>query len=212
MLPVRVSHRHKVVAVPYRDDVYNMFPAAKALVINGHKFLAVRHQPAETYLLRKLGFDAPAPILEHYDFCGGKPFDAQVKTCAMLTMNERAYVLNGMGTGKTKSALWAWHYLYSNGLCGKAVVVAPLSTLQFTWAREIFQTLPGINAVVLHGSKQKRLDKLNEFLRNEQRIAVYKLPERLVLFDVLPRNPVGKVLKRVLREQVGAASERLHST
>ena len=162
MLPVRVSHRHKVVAVPYRDDVYNMFPAAKAMVINGHKFLAVRHQPAETYLLRKLGFDAPAPILEHYDFCGGKPFDAQVKTCAMLTMNERAYVLNGMGTGKTKSALWAWHYLYSNGLCGKVVVVAPLSTLQFTWAREIFQTLPGINAVVLHGSKQKRLDKLND--------------------------------------------------
>jgi non-ribosomal peptide synthetase component E (peptide arylation enzyme) len=66
--------------------------------------------------------------------------------------------------------------------------------------------------VVLKTGEALALDKLNEFLRNEQRIAVYKLPERLVLFDVLPRNPVGKVLKRVLREQVGAASERLHST
>lgn len=66
--------------------------------------------------------------------------------------------------------------------------------------------------VVLKTGEALALDKLNEFLRNEQRIAVYKLPERLVLFDALPRNPVGKVLKRVLREQVGTASEHLHST
>ncbi|MFC5342849.1 class I adenylate-forming enzyme family protein [Brevundimonas staleyi] len=40
------------------------------------------------------------------------------------------------------------------------------------------------------------------FLRDEWRIAVYKQPERLELFDALPRNPVGKVLKRELREAV----------
>lgn len=162
MLPVRVSHKHKIVVVPHMTNVRNMFPSAHSLTLNGHPFLGVRHEPAETYLLRKLGYDVPAPILEHYDFCGGKPFDAQRKTCAMLTMNERAYVLNGMGTGKTKSALWAWHYLRSNGLCGKAVIVAPLSTLQFTWAREIFQTLHGVKTAVLHGSKAKRLERLND--------------------------------------------------
>jgi SNF2 family DNA or RNA helicase len=162
MLPVKVSHKHKVVAVPHLDAVQNMFPSAHPIQLNGHPFLAVRHQPAETYLLRKLGFDVPAPILEHYDWCGGKPFDAQKKTAAMLTMNERAYVLNGMGTGKTKSALWSWHYLRSNGLAGKALVVAPLSTLQFTWAREIFNTLHGVKAAVLHGSKAKRLERLND--------------------------------------------------
>ena len=46
------------------------------------------------------------------------------------------------------------------------------------------------------------LGELTDFLRDEKRIAVYKLPERLELIDALPRNPVGKVLKRVLREQV----------
>ena len=45
-----------------------------------------------------MGFDVPAPILSHYDFEGGDPFEVQRKTCAMLTMNSRAYVLNGMGT------------------------------------------------------------------------------------------------------------------
>lgn len=33
-------------------------------------------------------------------------------------------------------------------------------------------------------------------------VAVYKLPERLLLVSTLPRNPVGKVLKRDLRELV----------
>jgi acyl-CoA synthetase (AMP-forming)/AMP-acid ligase II len=35
-----------------------------------------------------------------------------------------------------------------------------------------------------------------------QEIATYKLPERIEIRDVLPRNPVGKVLKRQLRDEV----------
>lgn len=35
-------------------------------------------------------------------------------------------------------------------------------------------------------------------------IAAYKLPERLELADALPRNPLGKVLRRQLREMIGA--------
>lgn len=78
----------------------------------------------------------------------------------MLTLEQRAYVLNGMGTGKTKACLWAYDYLRSNGVCGKMLVSAPLSTLTFTWARELFATVPHIKYAVLHGSKAKRLEKL----------------------------------------------------
>ncbi|MEQ8265610.1 MAG: class I adenylate-forming enzyme family protein [Parvibaculum sp.] len=35
-------------------------------------------------------------------------------------------------------------------------------------------------------------------------IAAYKIPERLELADALPRNPLGKVLRRQLREMIGA--------
>ena len=36
-------------------------------------------------------------------------------------------------------------------------------------------------------------------------IASYKLPDSVAVTDILPRNPVGKVLRRVLREQIGSA-------
>ena len=52
------------------------------------------------------------------------------------------------------------------------------------------------------------LDELTRFLRDDKRIAVYKLPERLRLLDALPRNPVGKVLKRVLRDDLALSEAR----
>jgi len=107
-----------------------------------------------------MGMEVPAPILSHYDWEQGTPFDVQKRTAAMLTMNTRAYVLNGMGTGKTKAALWSWRYLNRVGQAGKLLVVAPLSTLNFTWAREIFSTLPGVTYQVLYGTKKKRLERL----------------------------------------------------
>lgn len=51
------------------------------------------------------------------------------------------------------------------------------------------------------------LDELVEFLRGKQ-IASFKLPERLEIRDELPRNPVGKILKRVLREDAPTAKEQ----
>ena len=46
------------------------------------------------------------------------------------------------------------------------------------------------------------LEDLVAYLRDEKRVASFKLPERMLLVDELPRNPVGKVLKRNLREQI----------
>ncbi len=53
-----------------------------------------------------------------------------------------------------------------------------------------------------------RLEELSAFLRDQQRVAVFKLPELLLVLDALPRNPVGKLLKRELRARaarLGAA-------
>jgi SNF2 family DNA or RNA helicase len=157
---IHISQKHRVIGVPWRPEFDQFFPEAKRVTLGGNKLVVVPHEMNVTRYLRNIGLDVPAPIIAHYDWAGGKPFDIQKKTAALLTMNSRAYVLNGMGTGKTKASLWSWHYLYTTGGAGKLLVVAPLSTLNFTWAREIFQTLSGIKVQVLHGSKQKRLDKL----------------------------------------------------
>lgn len=160
-MTIHISPKHKALVVPVRADLMNIFHDAKTLVTpEGNPMMVIRHGADETRLLRNLGFDVPSPILSHYDWEGGTPFEVQKKTAALLTMNRRAYVLNGMGTGKTKSSLWAWRYLNRRGEAGKLLVVAPLSTLNFTWAREVFQTLPGIKVQVIHGTKAKRLQRL----------------------------------------------------
>lgn len=43
-----------------------------------------------------------------------------------------------------------------------------------------------------------------DYLRDQCQVAVYKLPEHLLLLPALPRNPVGKVLKRNLRDLLEA--------
>lgn len=161
MIAVQVSAKHKVVGVPFSLDVKNLFPTAKPMDFHGTQHLVLPHGPVETFMLRRLGFDVPAPILSHYEWPGGlTPFDVQKKTSALLTLNERAYVLNDLGTGKTKALLYAWDYLRKSNLAGKLLILAPLSTLDFTWMREIFQTLPHRKASVLHGTKAKRLARL----------------------------------------------------
>lgn len=45
------------------------------------------------------------------------------------------------------------------------------------------------------------LEELTAFLA-QQGVAKYKFPERLEILEVLPRNPVGKVLKNKLREDI----------
>jgi len=123
-------------------------------------YLLLPHGVDETKVLRNLGYDVPAPVTVQYDWCGGNPFDVQKKTVAMLTTNQRAYVLNGMGTGKTKAALWASDYLKDNKQMQRCLIIAPLSTLNFVWAREIFHTVPHRTWTILHGSRAKRLDLL----------------------------------------------------
>jgi non-ribosomal peptide synthetase component E (peptide arylation enzyme) len=45
------------------------------------------------------------------------------------------------------------------------------------------------------------LDEIKAFM-TEKGIAVYKIPERLEIVQVIPRNPVGKIVKKVLREEI----------
>ena len=55
--------------------------------------------------------------------------------------------------------------------------------------------------VAAPGQPAPTLDALVAALR-ERRIASYKLPERLEIVEALPRNPLGKVLKRELRDRL----------
>jgi acyl-CoA synthetase (AMP-forming)/AMP-acid ligase II len=53
--------------------------------------------------------------------------------------------------------------------------------------------------IVYRPGQTATMEEINRFLTTERQVAVYKQIERLETLDALPRNPVGKVLKRDLR-------------
>lgn len=152
-------HRnHVVMPADPRLDV--LIPHAQRFEHNGQQMMLVPHKLDETKVLRNLGYDVKPPILTDYNWCGSTPFDSQRITAALITMNPRCYVLNAIGTGKTRASLFAFDYLRSIGAVKKLLVVAPLSTLRRTWEAEVFMHLNHLRVAVLFGPKQKRLDLL----------------------------------------------------
>ena len=146
--------------------ITTVIPTAKLANHHGQTLVAVPHRPDETRVLRNLGFDVPDPMPIHYDWpkVSGRhlPFEAQRTTSSFLSMNSRAFCLNDMGTGKTNSALWSFDYLLRVKQVNKMLVVCPLSTMERTWADSVFNTFPHLDAVVLHGTKLKRLKLLKQ--------------------------------------------------
>lgn len=55
--------------------------------------------------------------------------------------------------------------------------------------------------VVLKKDQTITMPEIHEYLKAKD-IAAYKMPRKLLVVDALPRNAVGKVLKRTLREQL----------
>ena len=155
----------KKVALKLRnpDRVIQVIPTAKIVDVDGKQFVIVPHRIEETKVLRNIGIDVPSPIRHYYDWPGKfKPFAAQIDTAEFMSLCNRAYVLNDMGTGKTVSTLWAYDYLRSIGKAKKMLVIAPLSTLDPTWGDTIFQNFMHLSHHVLHGTRETRLKLLEQ--------------------------------------------------
>lgn len=156
-----VSYKHKLVGAP-SAAIRQHWSDAMEMDVRGSPVAFVPFTMPNVFLLKRLGIAAPSPILSEYSWPGVlQPFDVQKQTCAHLTLNLRGYVLNELGTGKTRSILWAWDYLQTIGAAGKMLILAPLSTLNFVWGRECMSTLPHRKYSVLHGTRAERLKRLS---------------------------------------------------
>jgi SNF2 family DNA or RNA helicase len=151
-----VVERAKALALKldYPARVLETIPTAKMLRPN---IIVAPHRLDEVRVLRNMGIDAPSPILHYYDWPGRfQPFEHQKETAAFLTVNQRALVLNEIGTGKTQSSLWAADYLIKTKQVKKVLIISPLSTLERVWGDAIFFGFPNRKAVVLHGTAERR--------------------------------------------------------
>jgi len=136
-------------------------PTARMVTHNGESLVAIPHRPDEVKVLRNLGFNAPDPMSYYYKWPGRfKPFAAQVETANFLSMHDRAFCLNSMGLGKTVTSLWAYDYMRDAKMIKRVLVICPLSTMERTWADEIFRTFPHLDATVVYGTRERRLKLL----------------------------------------------------
>jgi SNF2 family DNA or RNA helicase len=123
----------------------------------------------------------------------------------MLTMNRRAYVLSEMGTGKTRSALYAIDFLIREQQIQRAIIVAPLSTLTTVWYREVFRYFNHMSVGVLHGSRERR----KEVLAQDHHIYVINHDGiKTVLPDLLLRNDISCVVVDELAAFRNARTDR----
>lgn len=200
-----VSKKHQKLILRLKDTerVTSLIPKSKVFVHKGKQFVAVQHGIDEVKVLRNMGFNAPSPIKYYYDWPGRfKPFLAQRDTADFLTLNNRAFVLNDIGTGKTLSTLWAYDYLRSKGIARKMLVVSPLSTLERTWADECWQHFPHLEVVVVYGSPDRRLKLLAQdadiYLINHDGLKVAGIVEALAKrpdIDLIAVDEIAQVAR-----------------
>ena len=148
----------------YPNRILDTIPDSRELMYNNHKLVVTPHTIESVQVLRKVGLNAPSPILYYYDWSGDfTPYHHQKMTSAFLTIHDKSLVLNEIGTGKTQSALWACDYLMNIGKIRKVLVISPLSTLERVWGDSIFKSFPHRQAVTLHGTsaRRKKLLKTN---------------------------------------------------
>jgi SNF2 family DNA or RNA helicase len=158
MLVVK-KHRKLLLNLKEPSRVTTVLPKAKMVTVQGVNLVSVPHMEDEVRVLRNLGFDAPAPITEYYDWpssSGLTPFAHQKITAAFKTLNPRMFDLSGMGSGKTLSTLWAFDYLRKEDVVDWMLVLSPLSTLERAWGDEIFRNFMDMSFAVVHGTREKR--------------------------------------------------------
>lgn len=124
-------------------------------------FYGMPHNADTAIRLAAAGIQAPHPIESYYRWPRERtlipqPFAHQVETTTFALSHPHGYILNDIGTGKTLSAMWAADYLMETGAGHRALIIAPLSTLERVWGDTMFAHFPHRTFSVLHGSAERR--------------------------------------------------------
>ncbi len=142
--------------------VIDVLPSAKRFIFKGRELIAVKHTLDAAKVLNNIGLKAPSPIMtDGYDWPGRfTPMKHQYSTSAFATLNNKCFILNGMGTGKTGAALWAADYMKQRGHIKRVLIVCPLSVIG-VWIDEAFSVLPHVTIEQAIGKKERRLEVIH---------------------------------------------------
>ena len=150
-----------IMALSNPEPVKAAIQRNKHVRYKGKELVIVRHDLDSTKVLRNLGMNAPTPML-HDGYGWPKifgihpPMGHQVQTADFITVNNKVFVLNATGTGKTGAAIWGLDYLMLRGYVKRVLIAAPLSVIK-VWQDELFATIPHRTVGLMTGKKDRRL-------------------------------------------------------
>lgn len=108
-----------------------------------------------TCMLTLLGIQCPSPIFKEYSFPKPPSWDVmmhQYRIADFAVRNRRAYILAGMGSGKTASALWASDYMRQQGVIKSVLIICPLSVMTDAWLKTVPALFLGKRSILaIHG-------------------------------------------------------------
>lgn len=188
--------------------ITTVIPTSKIIQYKGVDLVVVPHELDEVRVLNNMGYNITSPVSHYYKWSGRyTPFTAQGVTVDKMTLNERMFVLNGMGTGKSISTLWAYDYLRSIGVVRRMLIISPLSTMECVWADEVFEHFPHLETQVLYGTAKRRVDQLSYmadiYIINHDGVKVPEIREAL-----LKRDDIDVVTIDELAEFRNAGTDR----
>jgi len=140
-------------------QVKALIPRSEVLEVRGDKGLVMVFWGLDEWrILRNLGIKrVPHPIRGRYKWPGlYKPFAHQLDTAEFLVSNNRCFVFNEQGTGKTASASWAADYLLTRKLVKRVLIVCPVSIMDTAWRADLFRILMHRSVGIAQGSRQQR--------------------------------------------------------
>ena len=113
-------------------------------IVADNRYTIIPRNLRNSQILRYLNYPVP-PIItdENYDWPiapGRSPLVTQRLQCNFMALHPRSFNLSDPGAMKTLSSLWAADFImrqYPRGT-HRALIIATLSTLETTWAKEIF--------------------------------------------------------------------------
>lgn len=125
-----------------------------------------------------------------YEYYGEmRPYSHQLTTIKFMLKTKRGYLFLDMGAGKTSTTLWFLDMLFTAGHISKALVIAPLSTLQAVWGDEIHKVCPYRKYAIVHGTRTDRIRALESgakiFITNTDAVRTYEKEFMKAEFDVI---------------------------
>lgn len=184
--------------VIYKGDPSTVAPLIPALKRVNGSYFAVPHTLQSLQVMAWYNWPVPSIMTDdNYDWPiepGKTPLPHQKVYANFTALHPRMMNLGSPGTMKTISTLWAIDFLMLNSAEKfKAMVVAPLTILETTWAKTIFRNFLGRRSFeILTGDGDRRMKRLESdvdvYLVNHDGIKVGAHIRR----KVDPRHPKQK--------------------